>query len=242
MRIIVGYPVDHESHSSDVLISHALHGETRSTVELWKDIRPDGSCDVGRTLEGDIIWIKQSVGGSVLQQKEVLIPLGEPPVVDVESESETLSTVSGIDWHVHSSWNALRHKLLDRVSFFRNRTFVVMFLAASVGLCILMWAGLPLAQPNTHQTSQQATSDEDMLTGGAEDWLKTHIKGGFVPEIVLVEQTALSDIDTTLVSSAGGALLIDVTYPAPSGTQKKTVLVQKTEQSWRLRHVYELQG
>lgn len=107
-----------------------------------------------------------------------------------------------------------------------------------------MWSGIfsPVADPS--ESPPQPTLNESLSTDsmGAEEWVRNQILEGQIPEIVLRSNTTLDAIVTTPVSSVGGAVLIDVTYPALSGNESLTVLVQKTPDSWRLRHVYDQKG
>jgi hypothetical protein len=243
MRTIVGYPVENFSHSADVLFSEEEYEGISSCVELWREIRPEETCDVGRTLEGEIVWVKKVVSSEPFSQKVTYIPAKHNESEHV-TEFEHEEPTSGFDLKAQALkiWESVSCRLLLIFSHMKNKRIVVIFSAVTALVAVLLWAGLPSLRADESQpTPEQPLSDSATTESlEAKEWVRNHILQGHIPEIVLHHNATAEDILITPVSSAGGAQLVDVSYPTVSGDEAITLLLQKTSDSWRLRHVYDL--
>lgn len=242
MRKLVGYPVENYSNSADVLVSVDENDGLQSTVELWRDIRPEETCDVGRTLDGEIVWIRQVLTSTSVGHKVSIIPQRSMPVEpDPVLQQDAILTAP---FHAELAFTMVEnmsHKMLGIMTKVKNKRFLVLISAGTALVVLLISGGLFSASDTQAEPTPQSTHHESQSTDsmGAQEWVRNQILEGQIPEIVLRSNTTVEAIVTTPVSSVGGAVLIDVTYPALTGNESLTVLVQKTPDSWRLRHVYD---
>jgi hypothetical protein len=242
MHNLVGYPVDNYSHSADVLLSVEENDGFPTIVELWRDIRPEETIDVGRTLEGELVWVTKTQTSSTPANKVSIIP-PRSNAVDRDTALQDDAAATSPFWGklLNTNRENLKHRLHEVISKVKNRKYLFLFSAVTALVVILISGGLfPTADEQSEPTPQPPINESQSTDSlGAEEWVKNQILEGQIPEIVLRNDTTLEAIVTTTVSSAGGAVLVDVTYPALSGNESMTVLVQKTSDSWRLRHVYD---
>jgi hypothetical protein len=91
MRKIVGYPVENFSHSADVLVSTDENDNLPCAVELWRDTRPEKPSDVGRTLEGEIVWVKK-IDSSKTPARTVSIIPPRSKTVDRDPDLQHVAT------------------------------------------------------------------------------------------------------------------------------------------------------
>jgi hypothetical protein len=242
MRKIVGYPVENFSNSADVLVSAEEKDGIPCTVELWRDIRPEETCDVGRTLEGEIVWVKK-IDSSRTSARTVSIipPRSNTAERDPVLQHDAAPTAPFHGKILNTVGENINHRLHVVITNVKNKRVLVLFSAVTALVVLLISGGLFSPADDQSEPTPQPTLNESLSTDsmGAEEWVRNQILEGQIPEIVLRNNTKLEAIVTTPVSSVGGAVLINVTYPALSGNQSMTVLVQKTPDSWRLRHVYD---
>lgn len=242
MRKLVGYPVENYSNSADVLVSVVENDGLPCTVELWRDIRPEETCDVGRTLDGEMVWIKQIRSSPTVGHKVTIIPQRRmPEEPDPVLQHDAIRTAPIDAEPANTLRENMRHRMHGIMTKVKNNRFLVLFSAVTALVVLFISGGLFSASEDQAEPSLESTLNEYLSADsmGAEEWVRNQILEGQIPEIVLRSNTTLEAIVTTPVSSVGGAVLIDVTYPALSGNESLTVLVQKTPDSWRLRHVYD---
>jgi len=242
MHKLVGYPVENYSHSADVLLSVEENDGFPTTVELWRDIRPEETIDVGRTLEGELVWVTKTHASSTPAHKVSIIPQRSNAVDrDTGIQDDAAPTAPFRGKLLNTMRENLNHRIYEVKTKVKNRRYLFMFSAVTALVVILISGGLFSTADEQSEPTPQPPINKSQSTDslGAEEWVKNQILEGQIPEIVLRNDTTLEAIVTTTVSSAGGAVLVDVTYPALSGNESMTVLVQKTSDSWRLRHVYD---
>jgi hypothetical protein len=242
MRKLVGYPVENYSHTADVLVSVDENEDLPSTVELWRDIRPEETYDVGRTLDGEIVWVKKiQTSPTPVRMVSIIPQRSNPAEPDSVLPHDVTLTAPILGKQANAVGDIVRHRFHLVIAHVKNKRVLFLFSAVTALAVLLISGGIFNPADGQSEPTPQTSLSESVSTDsmGAQEWVRNLILEGQIPEIVLRNNTSLESIVTTPVSSVGGAVLIDVTYPALSGNESLTVLVQKTPDSWRLRHVYD---
>lgn len=231
-RTLIGYRHGHMPPGANSFRGTALIDGVEVTHNLSLCVEPDAAIDVGRSPDGDLVWVsEQGDQTSLIPSPQLFAPLDYSPGL-----VEHLVPASNCD-EVQES----EHKLLPVVAQYRKP---VMF-AAGVVVVIL---GIILFLPHSQSTTQaselprESSSTETVETENIDPATAaiSFVLNGEVEGLSSPPGTDASDFTATVVSQSGEIVLVDVMRNEETGlTTFATLLLQKSGTAWRIREVFD---
>lgn len=236
-RSLVGYRIGAERSGQAELSGIAnIAGEPVEHL-LTLCANPRDACDVGRSEDGDLVWISTTARGPSETFEFSLFPERithfEPERInpDVDFEHDVFE----------------KRNLFSRYSpaLSRRKSLVISSACAGVVFVIVgMW--ITSALPESTQTiapqeisSTEFSSEQQQLvepTDAAIEFVVT----GQIPGLTIPEGTSRDSIQATVVSKSGEIVLVDVQARFEGGlTTFATLLLQKSGTAWRIREVFD---
>ena len=232
LRTLIGYRHGHIPSGANSFRGTALIDGVEVTHNLSLCVLPDAAIDVGRSPDGDLVWVSElDDQASLLPTPQLFAPLEySPELVEQPVPASNFEEVQESE-----------HKLFPVVAQHRKP---VLF-AAGVVVVIL---GIILFLPHSQSTTQaselprESTSTEtakseniDPATAAISFVLNGEVEGVSVPPGL-----DASDFTATVVSQSGEIVLVDVMRNEATGlTTFATLLLQKSGTAWRIREVFD---
>ena len=240
-KYFVGYQVDRADVSVNSIVGIAQINGEQVEHELSICVQKLEATDVGRSSDGEIVWISTceesattapTLKGKTLEQEFSLLPRSFDPVQhEAKLPSEGNETIRDVNF-------------IAKVAPLAKNKRVLFFLGLVSSLIVTGIVFMPGKQPSTEHipthTPSSPSVDENIQdpTQAALDF----VRGGSLSQLTIPEGITSEDLHATVVSQSGEVVLVEVSLRTNEElTTFATLLLQKTGATWRIREVFDPQ-
>lgn len=239
-KYLVGYQVNRADVSVNSIVGKAQINGEQVEHELTICVQKLEATDVGRSFDGELVWISTNAGsattaptliGQTLEQEIFLLPRSFDPVPQEEPPGEGKELIRDVSFIAKISPLAKNKRVL--------------FCLGLVSL--LIFAGLVFIPGNKHSTENipshpTNTPSADVYIQEPTQAALDFVLGGSLSQLRIPDGVTSEDLEATVVSQSGEVVLVEVSLRTNEElTTFATLLLQKTGATWRIREVFDPQ-
>ena len=232
LRTLIGYRHGQIPPGANSFPGTALIDGVEVTHNLSLCVQPGVAIDIGRSPDGDLVWVSElSDQVGLLPSPQLFAPLEYSPEL-VKEPAQAVNFEEIMEGE---------HKLFPVVARYRKPA---LFAAGAVVVVLGITLFLPRSQSTTQASElpRESTSTEtaapaelDPASAAISFVLKGELAGLSIPP-----DAQESDFSASVVSQSGEIVLVDVMHNDATGlTTFATLLLQKSGTAWRIREVFD---
>ncbi len=220
---IIGYNAELPETLSSRFRATAIIDGIEVSHTLSPVIKPHRPIDVGRSQDGDLIWVTEMESDvSVFAQSHY-----DPPVIPYEAQ--VVAPVFE---------PSLAKKILALLS---QRKQVLLFAVGVFGFCVVSVSVFPFTESRSTLPPAVSKTTPAVTTELPEQAAINFVKSGQVEGFSVLEEDPNAELTAHVVSQSGEIVLVEISALKDSGeTTFATLLLQRAGSAWRIRQVFDV--